>query len=195
MTNIFTTHIHESVNEDMANYLLPISKKILKETNNNDNYPNGKTTFFNQNIVNNYTNELQPFYDYIFKSCTEYLNQMEIDKDKINLSLSSIWFSQMNEGGRHELHTHSPDSHISGNFYINAEKNSSDLIFYRQEYFNNILSDMPITNYNVYNSQTWNFKAKKGLILLWRSDLLHSVPLNKSKNRIAVSFNLLINKI
>ena len=70
----------------------------------------------------------------------------------------------MNEGGRHELHTHSPDSHISGNFYINVEKNSSDIIFYRQEYFNNILSDMPITNYNVYNSQTWNFKAKLSII-------------------------------
>jgi len=36
----------------------------------------------------------------------------------------------------------------------------------------------------------WGFPAKKGNILIWKSDLPHSVDLNMSSSRIAISFNL-----
>ena len=46
--------------------------------------------------------------------------------------------------------------------------------------------------YNQYNSSEWRFPAEKGGIIIWKSDLPHSVDLNMSESRIAISFNLKI---
>ena len=44
--------------------------------------------------------------------------------------------------------------------------------------------------YNQFNSLVWRFPSKPGLLLLWKSNLLHSVDYNNSDKRIAISFNI-----
>ena len=37
----------------------------------------------------------------------------------------------MYKGGSHSTHVHSPENHLSGNFYVQAEPNSSNIVFTR----------------------------------------------------------------
>ena len=81
---------------------------------------------------------------------------------------------------------------MSGTFYVHVEPNSADIIFNRHEFLQNTLNDFNYEQYNQYNSNEWRFPAEKGGIIIWKSDLPHSVDLNMSDSRIAISFNLKI---
>ena len=55
---------------------------------------------------------------------------------------------------------------------------------------NDPMANFRCKTFNKYNANEWRFPAKKGNILIWKSDLPHSVDLNMSNSRIAISFNL-----
>ena len=87
------------------------------------------------------------------------------------------------------MHGHAGYCDLSGNFYVHVEPNSADIIFHRHEFINDPM-DFKFKEYTRYNSNEWRFPAEKGGILIWKSDLPHSVDLNMSSSRIAISFNL-----
>ena len=50
-----------------------------------------------------------------------------------------------------------------------------------------------VKSYNIFNSLTWSFVVKTGDILLFPSNLGHSVQTKKGKNlRISLSFNVFV---
>jgi len=189
MAEIFKTYIHTDTNEEMADILLPISKKILDESKDNKNYRNGKSSYYTPNIISKYTPQLKPFYDYVRKNITQYLIIHNYVIKDLSINIDDMWFSEMNKGGRHEAHCHTPNSQISGNFYIKVDELCAHLRFYRQEFHNNIFYKLKVKSYNEYNNDTYTFTPKKGLLCIWRSDLVHGVDYNESDSRIAVSFN------
>jgi len=192
MIDIFKTFVHTSKDTDMADFLLPISKKILDKSKSNNDYKNGKTSYYSPDIVENHMIELRPFCDYIRKNVLKYLTISNFDTENLSVDINGLWFSEMNKGGYHASHSHNPGSQISGNFYITADNQSGHLRFYRQEYHNNIFYKLKIKDYNEYNNDTYTFKPEKGLMCIWRSDLVHGVDYNKSDSRIAVSFNVTV---
>lgn len=187
--NLFTDHIYSNINEELADYLYPISKKILAETPENSNYINGKTSYFFKNTPSQYKENLFSFYNYVLKNSIEYLKVLEVDIEKYNIEFKSIWFSEMYKYGSHEIHTHQ-GSHLSGIFYVNYNEENSKIRFYRPDYFYNSLSTIFFKKYNNYNSQIWDLSTEKGKLLIWSSSLMHGVLTNMSNNRMAISFNL-----
>ena len=195
MTEVFKTYIHTDKNEDMADFLLPLSEKILNESKENKNYRNGKSSYYTPDIIPKYISQLKPFYDYIRKNITQYLIIHNYIIKDLSINIDDLWFSEMYKAGRHEAHCHSPGSQISGNFYVKTDEHSGLLRFYRHEFHNNIFYKLKVTNYNTYNNETYTFTPKKGLLCIWRSDLQHSVDYNESDSRIAVSFNATVDYV
>jgi uncharacterized protein (TIGR02466 family) len=187
--NLFTDYIHCNINEELADYLYPISKKILEETPEHPSYINGKTSYFFRSTPSQYEENLFPFYDYVLKNSTEYLKVLEVDIEKYNVEFKNIWFSEMYKYGSHETHVHQ-NNHLSGTFYINYNEENSKIRFYRPDHFHNSLSAIHFKKYNSYNSQVYDLPTEKGKLLIWQSSLMHGVLPNLSNNRIAISFNL-----
>ena len=189
--DLFTTYIQIDKDELVADKVLAASKKVLSETPVDDRYEFGKTTFYNQNLIEKYNEEFKPLYDFILKNAFEYCNKIGL-KNISNIKIKSIWISEMYKYGSHKLHSHNNYSELSGNFYVDVKPNSSDIIFNRHEFIADPLTKYEYENYNQYNYNEWRMPAEKGKILIWKSDLPHSVDFNKSDSRIAVSFNLRI---
>lgn len=191
--NIFSTYIQIDKDKNVANNLLNTCKKILSDTPYDEKYEYGKTTFFNKFNLDKYNKEFKPLYDLIMKNAFQYCKNMKI-KNVSNITLNAIWISEMKKFGHHKVHVHNRYSELSGNFYVHTDINSSDIIFYRHEYLSDPLSSFEYEEYNEYNSNEFRVPVEKGKILIWKSDLPHSVDLNKSNSRISISFNLGIEK-
>lgn len=189
MAEIFKTYIHTSTDEDMADLMLPISKKILDQIETNEDYKNGKSSYFYPEVIKNYVNDLRPFYNHIRKNVLEYLNNQNFDIENLSVNINALWISEMNKGGEHKPHSHVPSSQISGNFYVQVDENSGHLRFYRQEFHSNVFYNLKVKEFNEFNSSFNTFIPEKGLMCIWRSDLVHGVDYNESDSRIAVSFN------
>jgi|TARA_R100001460_G_C3475246_1_gene167645 uncharacterized protein (TIGR02466 family) len=191
--DLFTTYIQSSKDQLVADKILDVCKKVLSETSFDDRYKFGKTTFFDLKLIDEYKKDFQPLYDLIGKTALDYCNKMEM-KNISNIKINAIWISEMHKYGIHKLHSHSNYSELSGNFYVDVKPNSADIVFNRHEFMADPLANYEYENYNKYNSNQWKIPAEKGRILIWKSDLPHSVDLNMSESRIAVSFNLNIEK-
>lgn len=191
--DLFTTYVQNNKDELVADKILDVCKKVLSETPLDDRYKFGKTTFFDLKLIDEYKKDFQPLYDLIGKTASDYCNKMEM-KNISNIKINAIWISEMHKYGSHKLHGHNGYSELSGNFYVDVKPNSADLIFNRHEFMADPLADFEYKNYNKYNSNEWRIPAEKGRILIWKSDLPHYVDLNMSDSRIAISFNLSIEK-
>lgn len=186
--NIFPTYLHINNNLNLANNLLPVCKQILSEINFNKDYPNGKTTYFNMNVINKY-NHFEELYDYISKELNTFLSDMKVNHNNLKLKIQDIWLSEMYRNGFHPLHTHSPGSIISGNFYVYTQENSADLIFRRPDWDTDPFKLLGVET-SEYTSHLYKLKAETGKIVMWKSDLPHEVKNNQSDCRIAISFNI-----
>lgn len=187
--DLFTTYIQRDKDETIADTILQPCKEILSNVPKDERYKYGKTSFFNTNIWNEYSSKFQALYDFIFKNAFAYCEKLQIQNVN-RVSIETIWVSEMYKYGQHKVHGHNGYCDLSGNFYVHTEPNSADIIFHRHEFINDPNSRFDFKEYNKYNSNEWRFPAQKGNILIWKSDLPHSVDLNMSKSRIAISFNL-----
>jgi uncharacterized protein (TIGR02466 family) len=192
--DLFKYYLHTNTDEKLAEYLYPFSKQLLSETPLDERYPEGKTTYFYQNKPSLLKKELKTFYQFIFENAKQYLNIMEVDTKKYTVELNTVWFSEMYKNGLHEIHVHQGDD-ISGNFYIYTEQGSSNIRFYRPDFHYNTFTNIKFEKNNSYNSNIWEIPPEKGRLLMWQSNLLHSVERNLTNSRIAISFNLKIVKI
>jgi len=186
--NIFPTYLHTNNNLNLANNLLPICKQILSEISFDKDYINGKTTYFDMNVINKY-NHFEELYEYISKELNTFLTDMKLNHNNLKLKIQDIWLSEMNKNGFHSLHTHSPGSIVSGNFYVYAQENSADLIFRRPDWNTDPFKLLDLET-NEYTSHLYKLKAETGKIVMWKSDLPHEVKNNQSDSRIAISFNI-----
>lgn len=189
--DLFTTYIQRDKDEKIADDVLEPSKLILSKVSVDDRYKYGKTSFYDHDIWNDYNEKFQPLYNFIYKNAFDYCKKLQIlNVDKI--AIDTIWVSEMYKYGQHKVHGHAGYCDLSGNFYVHTEPNSADIIFHRYEFVNDPNGNFNFSEYNKYNSNEWRFPAEKGSILIWKSDLPHSVDLNMSDSRIAISFNLRI---
>jgi len=106
--------------------------------------------------------------------------------DKFRLKITQSWLNYTKPGEQHKLHYH-PNSIVSGVIYISANIENDMISF---------LSDRKMTSFieplglNKFNSVTVNIHVNQGDIILFPSDLSHSVPVNNENyTRVSLAFN------
>ena len=105
---------------------------------------------------------------------------------KAKLVITQSWLNKAGKGESHHEHKH-PNSMVSGVWYPLIDEKLPPIQFQ-----NNRQRDVEIVpdKYNNYNSITFILPMKAGELILFPSNLPHSVPINASdKERISLSFN------
>ena len=109
--------------------------------------------------------------------------------DDFKLKITQSWLNFTKPGQHHASHYH-PNSIVSGAIYINSTK-EHDLITFTSEKKKTIF--VQHESFNKFNSLTDSFQAGKGDIILFPSELTHSVPVTTGNyTRVSLAFNSFI---
>lgn len=144
----------------------------------------GNTSSEDKYILNH--RELSDLRHFIEKSIHEYFMATYSPKNDVRLKITQSWINWSNPNQFHHKHSH-PNSLISGCFYVNANKNTDKIYFYRDEYQQ---LKFPPIDWNMYNSESWWFPVGSGELILFPSSLLHMVqPVEGNDTRVSLAFN------
>ena len=102
------------------------------------------------------------------------------------LVITQLWGNRNPKGSKHHEHVH-PNSIISGVFYLRQDPKLPPIQFSKA---NQHAIKLDPRKYNVYNSETFLLPCTAGELILFPSNLKHSVPINMGdEERISLSFN------
>jgi uncharacterized protein (TIGR02466 family) len=143
----------------------------------------------NRFTANNYVLEdleLKSLKDFFQAQLDTYMNIVFKPKHQVSLRITQSWINVSQPGEFHHRHKH-PNSFISGVFYIQANKNTDQIVFDRDRYDQiTIHSD----EFTFWNSNTWWLPAETYQLYLFPSHLTHFVEtVLGNQNRISLSFN------
>lgn len=123
---------------------------------------------------------------FIEKSLHEYFMATYCPKNDVHLKLTQSWLNWTKPNQYHHKHAH-PNSLISGCFYVNANKQTDKIFFYKDGYER---IKMPPVDWNMYNSESWWFPVGTGDLILFPSSLTHMVQaVEGDDTRISLAFN------
>ena len=132
--------------------------------------------------------------NFILEQAKNYANDV-LGYDYKEYKFSQSWVSLKYPGQHHTIHTH-PNSLISGVFYYgNIKEETPSINFHKSIGGTNASYISPKINSNKSNSKytcnNYSINCIPGLLILFPSHLLHSVPLNKTDNvRCSLAFNM-----
>ena len=120
-----------------------------------------------------------------FKECiNDYCNT--IINSKQRLVITQLWGNRNPKGSKHHEHVH-PNSIISGVFYLRQDPKLPPIQFAKSSQHGMKLDPR---KYNTYNAETFLLPCTAGELILFPSNLKHSVPINMGdEERISLSFN------
>ena len=115
--------------------------------------------------------------------------QKLLPSEQVKPYITQSWFNYAEKGQYHQWHNHS-NSYVSGGIYINADKDT-DRMQFQDVKFEAI--KIVSRQRNKFNSHIHEFAVDTGDIILFPSDILHSVPANVGEHtRISLAFNIFI---
>jgi len=128
--------------------------------------------------------QLKDIKNFIVETVDKYCEKILNTKQRLVITQS--WFNKNPTGSKHHEHVH-PNSIISGVMYFQIDQTLPPIQFSKSNQEGVKLD--PI-KYNVLNSDTFLLPCKPGELLLFPSNLRHSVPINTGMpDRISLSFN------
>ena len=131
-------------------------------------------------------NALADLTTFIEKSLHQYLMATICPKQDVRLRITQSWLNWTKPGQFHHKHAH-PNSVISGCFYVNADKESDKIFFYRDGYKQ---IQFPPVEWNQYNSESWWYPVGSNSLVFFPSNLTHMVqPVVGDETRISLAFN------
>jgi uncharacterized protein (TIGR02466 family) len=105
---------------------------------------------------------------------------------KTRMLVTQGWLNVTTKGQFHHKHAH-PGSLISGVYYVEAAGETDRIMFHRSSYRR---IQFPPRQFNPWNSETWWIPVKSGDLILFPSELEHSVPdLQTDTKRVSLAFN------
>lgn len=115
-----------------------------------------------------------------------YFNTIYSPKNNVSLRITQSWLNYSKSGEWHHKHAH-PNSLVSGVLYMKALKDSDKIYFYNDSYKQ---INIPVKEFNPYNSTSWWLPVETGDLMLFPSSLTHSVePVQGAHTRISLAFN------
>ena len=128
--------------------------------------------------------ELKNIKNFFYDSLNKYTKNI-LQSDQ-RLVITQCWTNKNPPGSKHHEHVH-PNSILSGVFYLKQDKTLPPIQFAKTIQHAMKLSPK---KYNNLNSETFLLPCVDGELLLFPSNLKHSVPTNMGKEaRISLSFN------
>ena len=183
----FPTAIVIDKNEALAQQMLPIAKKYLNDNSLITTQLHYKSTYHADSGIEQY-DDVKPFLEYINSVANEYLEKAGYDLSKFSLK-AKIFVSEMQYGDFHNTHVH-PNCVLSGIMYLQVPENSAPIVFHESR-TGKSMSTLPVVSETLINQREIPIFPKAGMLLLWESWLMHSVPKNYSTSgRITIAFNL-----
>ena len=162
--------------------LQTINSYKTKTYKNIGNTTSNNTYVLEDKTLNNLKKDLN-------KKIIDYFNKIVWTDNSIVPYITQSWLNYTETNQFHHHHSHQ-NSHVSGVFYINADKKVDCITFHKLEIPR---MELVTTKYNTFNSISWNFPVKTGDIVLFPSFLPHGVNEKKGNNtRISLSFNTFI---
>lgn len=126
--------------------------------------------------------------DLALREIARYADTMHMHAPLANLRILDAWINVYEEGDSQEMHIHQ-NSVFSGIYYIQAPQGCSALMFRSSEA--DTMIDPPKTAIDELNSTDVMFPAIAGQMIIFRSNLRHSVLSNSTDvPRISLSFNV-----
>jgi len=143
----------------------------------NSNFKSKDTYLLNHEQFKNIKN-------FIYESLNKFTKN--ISQSDQRLVVTQCWLNKNPKGSKHHEHVH-PNSIISGVFYFKQDPKLPPISFSKS-----IQSAMKLDpkKYNNLNSETFLLPCTDGELILFPSNLKHSVPINMGDEpRISMSFN------
>ena len=128
--------------------------------------------------------------DLILSNSKHLLDEFGVVRD--SHYISNMWAVIQHPSYRHMRHIH-PNCLFSGIFYVRAPENCANIIFDNPKPTRTLQPDYSFNS--AVNSGTWYVKPRAGKIMLWPSDLPHSVDVgynDENDPRISIAFNIMI---
>lgn len=123
---------------------------------------------------------------FIEKSLHEYFMATYCPKHDAHLKITQSWLNWTKPKEHHHKHAH-PNSFISGCYYVNANKKTDKIFFFKDGYER---IKMPPVEWNAFNSDSWWFPVGAGDLILFPSSLTHMVEaVEGDDTRISLAFN------
>ena len=114
----------------------------------------------------------------------KFVSEIMASTDKLVITQS--WLNKNKKGESHHEHVH-PNSMVSGVWYPQIHEQLPPIQFRSR---NQRDVSLQTDKYNTFNSATFMLPMKRGELILFPSNLTHSVPVNNSEEeRISLSFN------
>jgi len=122
---------------------------------------------------------------YFFKECIDdYCNTIVNSEQR--LVITQLWGNKNPKGSKHHEHVH-PNSIISGVFYLRNNPKLPPIQFSKS---NQHAIKLDPKKYNTFNAETFLLPCVAGELILFPSNLRHSVLVNMGEEeRISLSFN------
>lgn len=137
---------------------------------------------------NNYILDLPEFSNlkkHLENSLENYFIEMFSNKNA-KPYITQSWINYTSKNDYHHVHTHT-NSLFSGVFYINTI--DQDKIFFYRDTFP-VFDFTEDKNYNLYTALDWHFPVTNNDLIIFPSNIRHSVAINESNNvRISLAFN------
>ena len=188
-TPIWTSKIekYQTVNNSMQNYISNLQKKdpegVFKS-----NFKGWHSKNFDMK-----DEEPQNFIEKIKTNINTAINDMGWDLQTQEVKISNMWAIINTKGSLNQKHHHS-NSDLSAAYYVSAEENCGDIIFYDPrpaKVYRHPIAKNP----NILNATINSISPEPGMLILFPSYLEHSVNPNLSDHkRIVISFNLSLDK-
>ena len=122
----------------------------------------------------------------IMVAISEYSQKIAGYQSNMKLYITQSWLNWTTAGEFHHRHFHH-NSLVSGVLYIDVDENLDSIVFHRREH--NQLQPI-YQNYNQFNSPDYTIKINNSMLLLFPSDLSHSVDVKSGDNvRVSLAFN------
>jgi len=131
---------------------------------------------------------MSPVKESIDMFLAHYYSQTFSNSNEIKLRITQSWCNYAGIGEAHHKHHH-PNSIISGVYYV--QTNDEDKIYFYNDRVENSNFSFTKPEYNIYNSESWWIPTTENSLILFPSDLKHSVKNRQTDHldRISMSFN------
>jgi uncharacterized protein (TIGR02466 family) len=136
--------------------------------------------FYTRNTFVLEDERLSKIKQFVLDGVNDYIQTTYRPKYELTPHITQSWLNYTQIGGYHHKHDH-PNSFLSGVFYFA----NSEIQFYQRD-FRHIAIESE--TYDIDNSSSWKVKPTRGSLIVFPSDLQHSVE-PTAVERYSLSFN------